>query len=115
MSVVTGLVIICPLGELIGWAEHPPGSIEQINVWMEARGRQRLADSAEDHALGDKHPQFQLYMAGYNHFPEDEFIAFFHTLGWFAPENVVLILQPEVGPTRVIRPDPSSELPPPAS
>jgi hypothetical protein len=113
MSVVTGFVLVCSLAEQIGWAEHPPGSLEQINDWLASREFQGLADSADDHALGNKHPQFFLYMAGYNYFPEDEFIAFFQTLRWFEPERVVLMLQPEYGPTRVVRPDPSSELPPP--
>jgi len=110
MSVVTGLVLVCSLGETMPLAEHPPGGIEQINEWLAARDRALLADAAEDYALGDKHPQFFLYMAGYNHFPEDEFIAFFQTLRWFDPERAVLMLQPEDGPTRVIRPDPASRL-----
>jgi hypothetical protein len=104
VSVVTGFVLTCALAEDIHRAEHPPGSIALIGEWLAARRLAAPAEVADRHASGDKHPQLYLYAAGYNHFPEDEFIAFFQTLAWQCPENVVLVLQPEQGPTRVVRP-----------
>lgn len=85
--------------------ENPPGSIALINRWLGERARQPLAEVADRHAAGDKHPETYLYCAGYNRFPEDEFITFFRTLKWNVPSRVVLSLRPEVGATRVIRPD----------
>ena len=104
MSVVTGFVLMCAMGEDLMAAERPPGSVAQIKVWITGRNFQAPAEVAERHASGDKHPQLYLYAAGYNYFPEDEFIAFFQTLQWECPENVVMVLQPETGATRVIRP-----------
>ncbi len=104
MSVVTGFVLVCTLAEDLMSAEHPPGSFALIKQWLADRDISAPAEVAEQHAVGDKHPQFYLYTAGYNHFPEDEFIAFFRTLSWQCPENVVLCLQPEEGATRIIRP-----------
>ena len=80
MSVVTSLVLMCDLSEDLMAHENPPGSVALINQWLVARGRQPLADVADEHASGDKHPEIYLYCAGYNHFPEDEFIAFFRTM-----------------------------------
>jgi len=104
MSVVTGFVLICALAEDIMTAEHPPGSVARINQWLAERYFQAPAELAERHAGGNKHPQLYLHAAGYNHFPADEFIDFFRALPWQCPENVVLVLQPETGATRVIRP-----------
>ena len=104
MSVVTGFVLICALAEDLQANEHPPGSVAKIKRWLAERSFQEPAELAERHATGDKHPQLYLHAAGYNHFPEDEFVAFFRDLDWQCPENVVLILQPETGATRVLRP-----------
>jgi hypothetical protein len=105
MSVVTSIVLMCALSEDVMAHEEPPGSIALINQWLAARKRQPLAEVADQHASGDKHPEIYLYCAGYNHFPEDEFVAFFRTLAWNAPGRVVLCLRPEEGVTRVIRPE----------
>ena len=104
MSSVTGLVLICSAGEPLEWHEHPPGNIARINQWLRSHDFQEVADIADEHATGNKHPQLLLYAAGYNYFPEDEFIDFFHTLRWDAPDRVILTVQPEAGPTRVVRP-----------
>jgi hypothetical protein len=104
MSVVTGFVLICSSTEITEWAEAPPGNIARINSWLEGHGFASIVDLAEKHAVGSKHPQLNLYAAGYNHFPEDAFIEFFHTLLWDAPNRCVLSLQPEDGDTRIIRP-----------
>ncbi|MGH7947335.1 MAG: hypothetical protein ACREF9_20370 [Opitutaceae bacterium] len=109
MSVVTGFVLICSVGEDLERAEAPPGNLARINEWLCHRGFSALVDLAEGHAVGNKHPQLFLYSAGYNDFPEDEFIAFFHTLMWETPERCVLVLQPEEGETRVVRPEPAAQ------
>ena len=105
MSVVTGLVLVCSVGELLNWAESPPGNIPSVNQWLSDRSFDDLRELADTAATGNKHPQLLLYAAGYNYFPEDEFIKFFHTLQWESPERAVLVLQPEDGATRVIRPE----------
>jgi hypothetical protein len=104
MSVVTGLTLIMARSEALQWAERPPANIDLINDWLSAHGFMRLVDVSEDRLIGGKHPQCLVYPAGFNHFPEDAFAACVRSLDWESPENVVLILQPEEGPTRVIRP-----------
>ncbi len=103
MSVVTGFVLMCSVGEDLMAAEKPPSAIAHINAWLAAHGFMRLVDSSDDF-VGNKHPQSYIYHAGFNHFPEDAFIAFFATLEWERPDNVVLVMTPEEGTTRVIRP-----------
>jgi hypothetical protein len=105
VSIVTGFVLICASSEALEWSETPPGNIARINAWLGDRNFAAIIDLAEPHAVGSKHPQLYLYAAGYNHFLEDEFIAFFHSLLWAEPERCVLVLQPEDGAARVIRPD----------
>ena len=105
MSVVTGFVLICAASEALEWAEAAPGNVARINAWLGARGFAPLVDVAERHAVGSKHPQLCLFVAGYNHFPEDDFVAFFQSLLWEEPERCVLALQPETGATRIVRAD----------
>ena len=105
MSVVTGLVLVCSVGELLNWAESQPGNIPSVNRWLSARGYEGLKELADASATGNKHPQLLLYAAGYNHFPEDDFIEFFLSLQWESPERAILLLQPEDGATRIIRPE----------
>lgn len=57
-----------------------------------------------DHYAGGKHPQQYVAGGGFNYFAEDEFATFVLGLPWEHPENVVLVIQPEDGPTRVFRP-----------
>ncbi|HLJ64633.1 MAG TPA: hypothetical protein VKT70_11040 [Stellaceae bacterium] len=104
MSAVTGFVLIYTLAEDVMSAEHPPGSVARINQWLAERNFEAPAELADRYASGNKHPQLYLHAAGYNHFPEDAFIDFFATLPWQCPENVILILQPEAGATRIVRP-----------
>ena len=110
MSVVTSFLLICSPAEEFNWSEKPPGNLATINAWLKARNFDTLFDCAGSHgnpkgtSAGNKYPQFHVYMAGFNHFPEDEFIAFFRTVEWEEPENVVLIMDPDQGTTRVFRP-----------
>jgi hypothetical protein len=82
MSVVTGFVLVRALAEDILRAGREPGGIAEINRWLEEKGFVAPAEVADKHALSSKHPQFYLYTAGYNHFPEDDFIEFFRSLEW---------------------------------
>lgn len=97
MSVVTGIMLITSLND--------DDAISEVQAWLgERRGGQQLID-VSDGAGGHKHPQFEALAAGINGFLEgDEFAAFVMSREWWNPENVVLILQPETGDTRVFRP-----------
>lgn len=99
MSVVTGVMLLVSIGD---GTDH--SIIDEIQAWLKARGRGQLAEIS-DYAGGSKHPQFEAFTAGINYFLEDaEFCEFVLSREWKYPENVVLILQPEDGPTRVFRP-----------
>lgn len=57
-----------------------------------------------DGLIGQKHPQTYVCGSGYNYFPEEDFAAFVVALPWARPGNVVLVINPEDGPTKVFRP-----------
>lgn len=80
-----------------------PSNFDAMNMWLRQHGFGSL-DQVENSLGGSKHPQFFAAGAGFNFFPADEFEAFFLGLEWENPENAVLIMQPETGPTRVVRP-----------
>jgi hypothetical protein len=73
-----------------------------VNGWLEERGISALAP-IEDFCSGDKHPQMTILSGGYNCFPNKEFVEFFKTIRWEWPENAILVLKPEDGPTEVYR------------
>lgn len=99
MSVVTGIMLIVGFGE-----EERERPLAEVQQWLHDRCGQKLVDVA-DHAGGWKHPQFHAMAAGINRFvDEDEFARFVCSRNWSCPENVVLILQPEEGQTRLFRP-----------
>lgn len=104
MSVVTGLMVLASVGEDGPDDGGMPFNFDRLNDWMESRGLFRPLGAIEDDLGGDKHPQFCATGAGLNYFPEEEFAAFFLSLDWRHPENAVLIMQPEQGVTKVIRP-----------
>lgn len=72
-------------------AKHPSGPFDP------------LVD-VTDHLVVHKHPQIYVCGGGYNYFPEEEFAAFVIGLPWERPDRVVLVIQPENGPTMVFRP-----------
>lgn len=45
-----------------------------------------------------------MFCCGYNDFPENNFAEIAMSMNWMDPESVVLIMQPDEGSTRVIRP-----------
>jgi hypothetical protein len=106
MSVVSGITLLTGVSE--DYIEQEDGSdrwplIERINIWLDERNFSALT-SVEDHYGGSKHPQLTVHGAGFNYFPEDDFAAFVLSLPWKQPENMLLIIQPEEGPTKVYRP-----------
>lgn len=94
MSVVSGVTLIFSLGE------DDDALCGAINWWLDDHGFGPLKP-LDDHYGGSKHPQINALGGGYNAFLEDEFAQFIMSREWRAPENVVLVIQPEEGPTRV--------------
>lgn len=102
MSVVTGLVLMCSLldGEAPTGGFELSDNIKHLNSWLMDRGFRPLKNVAHDSG-GSTHPQCMTFHCGYNHFPEDAFAAQVLSLEWGDPENVILVMQPEEGATRV--------------
>lgn len=105
MSVVSGITIICSVVEDEESIIDVPVLFTRCNDWMEHRGRGRPLEAVHHIYGGGKDPQCFVAGAGLNMFPEDEFAEFFQSLPWECPENALLIIQPEEGPTRVWRCD----------
>lgn len=100
MSSVTGLVLMCSLIDGDGEGRQ---NIVGLDDWLAQRGFRPLVDVSISSG-GTKHPQCVTFHCGYNSFPEDEFAQHVLSAKWADPENVVLIMQPEDGSTRVFRP-----------
>ena len=105
MSVVTGIVVVVSVceGDTDRTAE---ASVERLNDWLSANYREEMRPLklVADHFGGNKHPQLIAAGAGLNHLDEDAFAEAFLAMPWTDPENVLLIMQPEDGATRVFRP-----------
>jgi hypothetical protein len=101
MSVVTGVMLI--VGAL-DWADSP---LREVHDWVgDRRPGEQLLD-VSNHAGGRKHPEFEAWAAGFNYFgEEEEFVSFVLSRQWIAPENLVLIISPQTGETKVHRPGP---------
>jgi hypothetical protein len=97
MSVVTGVVICTSCAEDIA-------IFAGINHWLANNGGGWDLAMVDSHAGGRKRPQMHIAAGGFNYFPNDVFLAWFKTIGWEYPENVILIMNPEDGPTIVWRP-----------
>jgi hypothetical protein len=114
MSRVSGVTLICSLCE--GVEEDEGASI--IRMLDEAAGHSCFTPlvghcfftQLTDHYGGNKHPQIMALGAGINGFDEDLFATKVMAHPWEYPENVVLVIQPEDGPTRTWRPSPPIEL-----
>lgn len=105
MSVVSGITIIASCAEdCADEDDDVPILFERLNDWIEERFYCRPLKAAQESFNGTKRPQLFCAGAGMNAFPEDEFAAFAVSLPWEYPKNVVLVVQPEDGPTRVFRP-----------
>jgi hypothetical protein len=108
MSVVSGVTLQISVSE--EYTERDAGPdvyalVVKINDWLKERNFGPL-ESVEGHYGGSKHPQVAVFGAGYNYFPEDDFAGFVTSLNWNLPECVVLLVNPEEGSTKVVRPPP---------
>ncbi len=105
MSVVSGIVLCASVCEENGTAGEfgMPLLFQQIDSWLQTRMSHWRLTMIEGHFRGGKHPQMYVAGAGLNYFPEDEFADFVLSLPWERPENLVLLIQPEDGATRVFR------------
>ena len=106
MSVVTGIVLCASCGEpefpeLANGDAGDPIWLVAVNGWLAEKSKIWRLDLVEDDFGGGKHPQMRVAGGGFNYFPEDEFLEFIKNHPWETPDNVVLIMQPEDGPTRV--------------
>ncbi|MER8404721.1 hypothetical protein NKH16_08185 [Mesorhizobium sp. M1307] len=104
MSVVSGVVLCTSSAEDLSSPNGLPILFENIQEWLAERAPFQQLNSVEDSFGGSKHPQMFVAGGGFNHFPEDDFAAYVMLLPWQNPENVVLVIDPEEGPTRVFRP-----------
>lgn len=108
MSVVTGVTLICSV--IDGHDEDESGNdvptplIARLNDWLSQQKFGPLR-AVQEGAGGNKHPQCCIYAAGYNYFGScvNEFIGMVLQADWICPQNVVLVMQPEEGETRVYR------------
>jgi len=94
MSIVTGIVLTC-IAE--------PVAIAAVNKWLHDSGFGPLVETAK-YAGGNKHPEMDIYIGGYNFFDIDTFPPVVMAQAWENPESVVLLLNPQEGAMRVYRP-----------
>lgn len=106
MSIVSAITLLMSCSEEEIGPEHNRKIVlaEQIKSWLTARDFPPLFRQ-DNHYGGTKHPQAFIFGGGYNWFPEDDFAEFVKKLPWESPRNVVLVIQPEEGETRVYRPN----------
>lgn len=104
MSVVTGVVFQTSSTEDGFDPERGTWQLDKLNTWLVTQGYAPLKDLADDHAVGNKHPQINVYVAGYNYFIRDEFVSFLRTLTFQHPEQVVLLTTREEDAAEVWRP-----------
>lgn len=86
-----------------------PRLFEQINKWLSDRskgGTYWSLTMVERYFGGSKNPQMSVAGGGFNYFCEDQFADYVLGLPWRNPENVILIINPEDGETRIFRPPP---------
>lgn len=96
MSVVTAVTLI--------YRPNFSDPAKEINDWLKLHDFMPLESISRFYG-GNKHPQCRVLGAGYNYFTvEEEFIEFIQNISWDSPENMVLIIQPEEGSTKVYRP-----------
>jgi hypothetical protein len=93
MSVVTGIFLCANLSE-------PRSTFKLIDQWLRGRDFTEL-HQIDEYCCNTKHPQMSMFGGGYNYFPNKEFTEFVTNLPWKYPENFVLVLKPEDGPTQI--------------
>lgn len=104
MSFVSSVLLQVSCAEESFHDEGPRPGLVAINDWLSQRNMLPIVELDELMCCG-KHPQTYVFGGGYNHFPEDDFADFILGMKWDCPENVVLVINPEEGPTRIWRGD----------
>jgi len=102
MSVITGIMLICSLGD--------GPALDSITSWFKDSPLNEDGCELEDLEKGiftwkSHHPQFHAVGGGYNYMNadlRDELISRVKNADWELPENVVLVIQPEEGSSTVI-------------
>lgn len=101
MSIVSGVIVCCSCSE-------DDDNLDKINAWLGAIDDARMGHMrrVERSFGGTKHPQMYVFGAGLNYFGShvDKFVAFVLSLTWEYRGNLLIIHQPEEGPTQVWRP-----------
>jgi hypothetical protein len=64
-----------------------------VNEWLIANGYGAFGPDADQVAGGHKHLEAPLYVAGFNHFVLDAFVAMLRDLPWDEPEAVQLFIK----------------------
>jgi hypothetical protein len=100
MSVVSGVILTYSVAEVQTRGDGFPK--RHLGAWLDQANFPPLI--AVDGATASWHPGCEILIGGYNHFDEAGFASFVQSLPWSFPENVVLIIEPDEGPTQVIRP-----------
>lgn len=108
MSVVSGVTLICRLGET---GNEDPNVYDndgdllriKLNDLLKKLDRNCEFTELSEQYGGNKHPQHLIFGAGINFLDEDRFIEAVMNWKWKDPTNMILIVQPEDGPTRVFR------------
>jgi hypothetical protein len=105
MSMVSGVTFICSL------SEDEDKVLLHLNESLKKHHCDCDFRELAEHYGGNKHPQCLTLGAGINYLPEFDFAKYVLChYAWESPERVILVIQPEDGPTRVYRPfmEPSS-------
>ena len=95
MSVVSGITLMMRCGE--------EDALPALNAWLDAHEITARFTDVTDAFGGNKRPQTRVYGSGLNFFNEDAFADEIGCRPWQYPANVVLVIQPENGPTRIWR------------
>lgn len=67
--------------------------MDDVNDWLTERGKGTFGGDVNDVLGGTKHLETPVYVAAFNHFDIEAFIAFIKTLPWREPENVQLFVK----------------------
>lgn len=100
MSSVSGIILTYSPVERVTHGDGFP--LKQLRSWLYERELDPLI--SVQGCTASWYPGCDILIGGYNHFDEEAFSALIQELDWTCPENVVLLIEPDEGPTRVIRP-----------
>jgi hypothetical protein len=112
VSIAIGVTLICALIE--ARPEDRQRFIDELNAQLKSPSGVSLVGTTDgafvggfeeiSSRYGKRFPNHLAFAIGISHLDEDAFAAYLMARKWERPENVVLIIQPEHGPTRVWRP-----------